>query len=81
MSSIKSSREKKQQVTITPDWPLKATHVSPAESVGAAGTSQLQAAGFVPLLVRAGGDDGAAAALGARLVRTRAEQQRVTQLP
>lgn len=42
---------------------------------------ELQAAGLVPLLVGAGGDDGAAATLGTRLVRARAEQQRVAQLP
>lgn len=42
---------------------------------------QLQAVGFVPLLVGAGRDDGAAAALGTRLVGAGAKQQRVTQLP
>lgn len=57
------------------------SRVSPAEGVGAAGASELQAGGFVPLLVGAGGDDGAAAALGTRLVRTRAEQQGVAELP
>lgn len=68
-----------RQVTLTPDWLLEA--VSPAESVGAADASELQAGGLVPLLVGAGGDDGAAAALGTRLVRAGAEQQRVAQLP
>lgn len=60
---------------------LGARVISPAESVGAAGVSELQAAGLVPLLVGAGGDDGAAAALSTRLVRARAEQQGVAQLP
>lgn len=55
--------------------------ISPAESVGAADASELQAAGLMPLLMGAGGDDGAAAALGARLIRAWAEQQRVAQLP
>lgn len=55
--------------------------ISPAECVGAAGASELQAIGLVPLLVGAGGNDCAAAAFGTRLIRARAEQQRVTQLP
>lgn len=42
---------------------------------------ELQAAWLVALLVRAGRDDGAAAALGTRLVRTVAEEQRVAELP
>lgn len=42
---------------------------------------QLQTGGFVALLVRAGRDDGAAAALGARLVGAGAEEQGVTELP
>ena len=54
---------------------------SPAEGVGAAGVPELQAGGFVPLLVGAGRDDGAAAALGTGLVGARAEEQGVTQLP
>lgn len=43
--------------------------------------SQLQTGGLVPLLVGAGRDDGAAAALGTRLVGTGAEEQRVAELP
>lgn len=66
---------------MTPDWLADRSRVSPAESVGAADVPELQAAGFVPLLVGAGGDDGVAAALSTRLVRTRAKQQRVAQLP
>lgn len=42
---------------------------------------ELQAAGLVPLLMGTGGDDGVAPTLCTRLVRTRAEQQRVAQLP
>lgn len=42
---------------------------------------ELQAAGLVPLLVGAGRYDGAAAALGARLIRAGAEEQRVAQFP
>lgn len=55
--------------------------VSPAESVGPAGMPELQAAGLVSLLVRAGRYDGAAPAFGARLIRAGAEKQRVAQLP
>lgn len=43
--------------------------------------TELQAVGFVPLLVGAGGDDGAATPLGTRLIRAGAKQQRVAQLP
>lgn len=66
---------------MTPDRLPDRSHVSPAESVGAADVSQLQAAGLVPLLVGTGGNDGVAATLGTRLVRTRAKQQRVAELP
>lgn len=54
---------------------------SPAQGVRAAGAPQLQTAGFVPLLVWAGRDNGATATLSTRLVRARAEQQGVAQLP
>lgn len=54
---------------------------SPAEGVRAAGASELQAVGFMPLLVGAGGDDGVAAALSTGLVWARAEQQWVAELP
>lgn len=54
---------------------------SPAERVGAADVSQLQTRGFVALLVRAGRDDGATAALGTGLVGAGAEEQGVTELP
>lgn len=66
---------------MTPDWLPDRSHVSPAESVGAADVPELQAAGLVPLLVGTGGDDRVAATLSTRLVWTRAEQQRVAQLP
>lgn len=56
-------------------------HISPAESVWAAGASELQATGLVPLLVGAGGNDCAAAAFGTGLIWAWAEQQRVAQLP
>lgn len=67
-------KRKNQHNTIRSDW---LHELSPAESIGAAGVPELQAAGLVPLLMGARRYDGAAPAFGARLIRAGAEEQRV----